>query len=296
MTVTPIVASYLRKNNAVVVVHGIDYNKNGVYDGVLERSDIDRSLTGESTAPALCGPVVADKATAPQEPDRFVRRHAAATKVFTVALARPRRGSGAAAGLHAAPTVQPDVTGSPRAKLSGPRLAVPATIAVAIVGFVILSAVAGSPSKERRGGATAPAVKLRNGKLGRILVDAQGRTLYLFLEDVDGKSSCYGPCTRIWPPALVTGTSAEGRPGRHRPQADHRRAATRRAGASSSTTAIPLYTTDADAKPGDTNGQAVFNTWFAVSRGGQAGRKGQSRCGRLLTCAVRACARAAARA
>ena len=62
MTVTPIVASYLRKNNAVVVVHGIDYNKNGVYDGVLERSDIDRSLTGESTAPALCGPLVADKA------------------------------------------------------------------------------------------------------------------------------------------------------------------------------------------------------------------------------------------
>ena len=63
MTVTPIVASYLRRNNAVVVVHGIDYNRNGVYDGVLERSDLDRSLTGESTAPALCGPLVADKAT-----------------------------------------------------------------------------------------------------------------------------------------------------------------------------------------------------------------------------------------
>jgi hypothetical protein len=59
--VTPIVASYIRKNNAVLVIHGIDYNRNGVYDGVLERSDLDRSLTGESTAPALCGPLVAAK-------------------------------------------------------------------------------------------------------------------------------------------------------------------------------------------------------------------------------------------
>ncbi len=64
ISLTPIVASYIREDNAVLVVHGIDYNHNGVYDGVLERSDLDRSLTGESTSPALCGPLVADKATA----------------------------------------------------------------------------------------------------------------------------------------------------------------------------------------------------------------------------------------
>jgi hypothetical protein len=63
--ITPVVAAYIRKDNAVLVVHGIDYNHNGVYDGVLERSDLDRSLTGESTAPALCGPLVADTASAP---------------------------------------------------------------------------------------------------------------------------------------------------------------------------------------------------------------------------------------
>ncbi|HEY6760774.1 MAG TPA: protein kinase [Baekduia sp.] len=61
LKITPIVASYIKKNNAVLVVHGIDYNSNGVYDGVLERSDLDRSLTGESTAPALCGRLVAEK-------------------------------------------------------------------------------------------------------------------------------------------------------------------------------------------------------------------------------------------
>ena len=81
MTITPIVASYLRKNNAVVVVHGIDYNKNGVYDGVLERSDIDRSLTGESTAPALCGPLKAGKAPAADG-----KTASSGTQVFTASL------------------------------------------------------------------------------------------------------------------------------------------------------------------------------------------------------------------
>ncbi len=83
MTVTPIVASYLRKNNAVVVVHGIDYNNNGVYDGVLERSDIDRSLTGESTAPALCGPLKAGKA-----PPADGKTASSGTQVFTASLQR----------------------------------------------------------------------------------------------------------------------------------------------------------------------------------------------------------------
>ena len=83
MTITPIVASYLRRNNAVVVVHGIDYNKNGVYDGVLERSDIDRSLTGESTAPALCGPLKAGKA-----PPADGQSASSAAEVFTASLDR----------------------------------------------------------------------------------------------------------------------------------------------------------------------------------------------------------------
>jgi hypothetical protein len=84
--VTPIVASYIRKNNAVLVVHGIDYNHNGVYDGVLERSDLDRSLTGESTAPALCGPLVAQKRPKPSGKSAQVRPRSGET-VYRVALA-----------------------------------------------------------------------------------------------------------------------------------------------------------------------------------------------------------------
>jgi hypothetical protein len=57
--VGPVVASYIRNKNAVVVVHGIDYNGNGTYDlTALDRSDLKRSLPGEITAPALCGALV----------------------------------------------------------------------------------------------------------------------------------------------------------------------------------------------------------------------------------------------
>ena len=92
--IKPIVASYLRDDNAVVVVHGIDYNDNGVYDGVLERSDLDRSLTGESTAPALCGPLKAGKAPAGND-------RTASTQVFSASLSL----SAEAPGPPAAPAL-----------------------------------------------------------------------------------------------------------------------------------------------------------------------------------------------
>ncbi|HEY3190090.1 MAG TPA: hypothetical protein VGJ70_21540, partial [Solirubrobacteraceae bacterium] len=55
----PVVASYIRHKNAVVIVHGIDYNHNGIYDfSALDRSELKRSLAAETTAPALCGALV----------------------------------------------------------------------------------------------------------------------------------------------------------------------------------------------------------------------------------------------
>ncbi len=58
VTVPQGVADAIRSGNAAIIVHGIDYNGNGVYDNVLDRSELSNSLTGESTAPALCGRVV----------------------------------------------------------------------------------------------------------------------------------------------------------------------------------------------------------------------------------------------
>jgi hypothetical protein len=57
--VGPVVSSYIRHKSAVIVVHGIDFNDNGAYDfSAIDHSDLGRSLPGEITAPALCGPLV----------------------------------------------------------------------------------------------------------------------------------------------------------------------------------------------------------------------------------------------
>jgi serine/threonine protein kinase len=68
--VSKVVAAQIRTHNAVLVVHGIDWNRNGIYDNeALNRSDLRRSLPGEITAPALCGELVPQqqKATKPDE-------------------------------------------------------------------------------------------------------------------------------------------------------------------------------------------------------------------------------------
>jgi serine/threonine protein kinase len=54
----PGIAASIRAGNAVIVVHGIDYDANGIYDDVLDRSELKNSLPGEATAPALCGTLV----------------------------------------------------------------------------------------------------------------------------------------------------------------------------------------------------------------------------------------------
>jgi hypothetical protein len=57
ITVDDETAKELRAENAVVVVHGIDFNGNGKYDNVLGASDLDPKLPAEATDPALCGPL-----------------------------------------------------------------------------------------------------------------------------------------------------------------------------------------------------------------------------------------------
>lgn len=51
------VAAQIRRGNAVIVVHGIDYDGNGVYDDGLQRSDLGNKRPGEATDPAPSGTV-----------------------------------------------------------------------------------------------------------------------------------------------------------------------------------------------------------------------------------------------
>jgi hypothetical protein len=55
------VATLIRGGNAVVVIHGIDYDHSGTYDEVLGPSDLAPQFTGDSTAPALCGHLAASR-------------------------------------------------------------------------------------------------------------------------------------------------------------------------------------------------------------------------------------------
>jgi predicted lipoprotein with Yx(FWY)xxD motif len=122
-----------------------------------------------------------------------------------------------------------------------------------------------SSSGTAAGGAT---VAVRTSKLGNILVDGSGRTLYLFEKDKGTTSSCYGACASAWPPYTTTGA----------PQAGSGASAallgttTRTDGKTEVTYhGHPLYYYAADSKPGDTNGQGVkaFGAeWYVLSAAG----------------------------
>src|SRR4051812_50226068 len=84
------------------------------------------------------------------------------------------------------------------------------TIALA----AILAAVLLAPAAAE---AATTTVKVHPSRYGRILVDGQGRTLYLFTRDRGPKSRCYGACARAWPP-LIADSDARAGGGAHAPK------------------------------------------------------------------------------
>ena len=89
------------------------------------------------------------------------------------------------------------------------RLLAPLAIlaAIAVGGAALALADTGSPNATT---ARTVTVQLRHGSLGRYLVDARGRTLYLFEKDRGGRSACYGSCASVWPPLVASGQVARG--------------------------------------------------------------------------------------
>lgn len=102
--------------------------------------------------------------------------------------------------------------------------------------------------------------------LGEILVDAQGRTLYLFTPDEAGEPTCYDACAATWPPLLADGeiTVGEGLD-----DADFSTAARTDGGEQVRIGNWPLYLFANDAAPGDTNGQGVNDVWLVVGPDGE---------------------------
>ena len=111
-------------------------------------------------------------------------------------------------------------------------------------------------------------VNVAKSKLGTVLVDSRGRTLYLYMFDTNGSSSCtnVGSCFRTWPPLMAKGTPHAG------PDVDpillgtvHR---IRPTGTQVTYNGHPLYRYSKDTKASQIKGQALLSLWYVVSAAG----------------------------
>src|SRR3954451_23595756 len=119
-----------------------------------------------------------------------------------------------------------------------------------------------SPSASSAGGSQ---IKVASTSKGTVLTDDKGRVLYMFNPDNRGDSVCYDQCAAAWPPVLTTGKPTAG----NGADASMLGTTTRKDGKTQVTyNKYPLYTFACDAKPGDTNGQAVKSIWWVVNAAG----------------------------
>ena len=103
-------------------------------------------------------------------------------------------------------------------------------------------------------------------RLGNILVDGRGFTLYMFTKDEPDKSNCSGGCLDAWPPLLSMENLAVG----NGVDASLLGTAALQDGSLIVTyNHMPLYFWQDDMQPGDTKGQGVNDVWFVVSPEGQ---------------------------
>jgi len=157
-----------------------------------------------------------------------------------------------------------------------------ALVALAAVGLLAAgcgSNGSGSSSGGYGSGGTAPSsggassvatVSAASTRLGMILVDGSGRTLYLFEKDQPNQSACAGACAAAWPVDQSSGTPKAGSGVTASMLGTIKR--------SDNTTQVtynkhPLYHFQGDSGAGQQNGQGVdaFGArWFVVGPAGGA--------------------------
>jgi predicted lipoprotein with Yx(FWY)xxD motif len=146
-------------------------------------------------------------------------------------------------------------------------LALPLAV-LALAGCGSSSNGSSSPAPPKTSDGQAATIGVANEDLGKILVNSQGRTLYLFQKDSGTTSSCTGACAAAWPPLRTTGQPTVGT----RANASLVGTTTRSDGNPQVTyNGHPLYLYSGDKNPGDTNGQgltAFGGGWFALDSAG----------------------------
>ncbi len=129
---------------------------------------------------------------------------------------------------------------------------------------------ASAASGDSGGGSPAgDTVASADSSMGKILVDAQGLSLYLLTADSPDQSACTDACAGAWPPVTTTGQPSAGSGA----DASLLGTLTRPDGAIQVTyNGHPLYTFKGDHAPGDVAGQGIQSfggTWYLLSPSGE---------------------------
>jgi predicted lipoprotein with Yx(FWY)xxD motif len=142
-----------------------------------------------------------------------------------------------------------------------------ALLALAGCGSSYGGGSAASTSSSSSASASNAVLKTAQTDLGKVVVAADGRTVYVFDKDTagSGTSACTGACLAKWPPVQATSGSptslgVTGQLGTIK----------RDDGTEQVTLAgMPLYLYSGDSHAGDVTGQAVGGAWWVVSPDGK---------------------------
>jgi predicted lipoprotein with Yx(FWY)xxD motif len=139
-----------------------------------------------------------------------------------------------------------------------------ALLALAVGTFGATAAAAPDATSAR-----SATVKVAHSRLGKILVDSRGRTLYVLSADSARKSRCFGACAKNWPPLRVSRKPTVGRGLKASKVGTIRRSDGKPQVTYNS---HPLYRFVGDTRSGQTNGQGIVafgGRWSVVSTAGR---------------------------
>ncbi len=145
-----------------------------------------------------------------------------------------------------------------------------ASVAVMLM-VCVASTAAAAPDRTSKGARTLVLSTRKLPKLGVVLVNSKGLTLYMFVPDKRKKVTCVSTCAAIWPPLkLAEGTKLVAERGAKSkllgsdPDPAGGRVVTY--------DGWPLYTYIADTKPGMATGQAINlngGLWYVLATSGK---------------------------
>ncbi|SRR6266511_1719820 len=143
------------------------------------------------------------------------------------------------------------------------------TLLTALAASAVFASIAAAFAFASGSTGNGTTVAVAKSRLGRILVDGKGITLYDFVKDRSGASTCYGACAALWPPLITKAKPHAGSGVRA-----SLLGTTRRKDGKLEVTYNhhPLYYFVTDRKPGQTTGQGVNqfgSPWWVLSAAGK---------------------------